>query len=60
MTCAATLRSGASDQALREQITAIWTQRTDRYSEQRTRADQPQQHEGGDVAHRRLAGQRAQ
>ena len=34
----ATLRSGASDQALREQITAIWTMRTDRYSDQRTRA----------------------
>jgi cyclic pyranopterin phosphate synthase len=31
------LRAGASDQALREQIGAIWTQRTDRYSEQRTR-----------------------
>ena len=34
----ATLRSGASDQALREQITAIWTMRTDRYSDRRTRA----------------------
>jgi GTP 3',8-cyclase len=31
------LRAGASDQALREQISAIWTLRTDRYSEQRTR-----------------------
>jgi cyclic pyranopterin phosphate synthase len=31
------LRAGASDQALREQVAAIWTQRTDRYSEQRTR-----------------------
>jgi GTP 3',8-cyclase len=31
------LRAGASDQALRQQISAIWTQRTDRYSEQRTR-----------------------
>ena len=34
----ATLRSGASDEALREQITAIWTMRTDRYSDRRTRA----------------------
>src|SRR5437667_11663239 len=31
------LRAGASDQALREQIGAIWARRTDRYSEQRTR-----------------------
>src|SRR6266516_546191 len=31
------LRAGASDQALREQIAAIWTRRTDRYSERRTR-----------------------
>ncbi len=31
------LRTGASDQALREQVAAIWTRRTDRYSEQRTR-----------------------
>jgi GTP 3',8-cyclase len=31
------LRAGASDQALRGQINAIWTRRTDRYSEQRTR-----------------------
>src|SRR5947207_6162140 len=31
------LRAGSSDQALREQISSIWTQRTDRYSEQRTR-----------------------
>jgi len=31
------LRAGASDQALREQISSIWTRRTDRYSEQRTR-----------------------
>jgi len=31
------LRAGASDQALREQISAIWTGRADRYSEQRTR-----------------------
>ncbi len=31
------LRAGASDQALREQVAAIWTRRTDRYSEQRTR-----------------------
>src|SRR5207248_9254781 len=31
------LRAGSSDQALREQVAAIWTQRTDRYSEQRTR-----------------------
>jgi cyclic pyranopterin phosphate synthase len=31
------LRAGASDQALREQISAIWTRRTDRYSDQRTR-----------------------
>jgi GTP 3',8-cyclase len=31
------LRAGASDQALRDQISAIWTGRTDRYSEQRTR-----------------------
>jgi GTP 3',8-cyclase len=31
------LRAGASDQALRQQISAIWTLRTDRYSERRTR-----------------------
>src|SRR6266849_6568563 len=31
------LRAGASDQALREQVAAIWTRRTDRYSERRTR-----------------------
>src|SRR5947207_5100283 len=31
------LRAGSRDQALREQISAIWTGRTDRYSEQRTR-----------------------
>ncbi len=30
------LRAGASDQALREQISSIWTQRADRYSELRT------------------------
>src|SRR5215469_4422980 len=29
------LRAGASDQALREQVAAIWTRRADRYSEQR-------------------------
>ena len=29
--------AGASDQELRAQIAAIWTRRTDRYSEQRTR-----------------------
>ena len=34
----AMLRGGASDQALREQIAAIWTMRADRYSELRTRA----------------------
>ena len=32
------LRGGASDQALREQVAAIWTRRADRYSELRTRA----------------------
>jgi GTP 3',8-cyclase len=31
------LRAGASDQALREQISSIWGRRADRYSEQRTR-----------------------
>ena len=31
------LRAGASDQALREQVAAIWTRRADRYSELRTR-----------------------
>src|SRR5499427_7480113 len=31
------LRAGASDQVLRQQISSIWTQRADRYSEQRTR-----------------------
>jgi GTP 3',8-cyclase len=31
------LRAGTSDQALREQISSIWTRRADRYSEQRTR-----------------------
>jgi len=34
----AMLRSGVSDQALREQVAAIWTRRADRYSELRTRA----------------------
>ena len=34
----ATLRGGVSDQALREQIAAIWTKRADRYSELRTRS----------------------
>jgi cyclic pyranopterin phosphate synthase len=34
----ATLRGGVSDQALREQIAAIWTMRADRYSALRTRA----------------------
>ena len=32
------LRARASDQALREQVAAIWTRRADRYSELRTRA----------------------
>jgi cyclic pyranopterin phosphate synthase len=36
------LRGGASDQALREQIAAIWARRADRYSEQRTRRTRPQ------------------
>src|SRR6266567_9583927 len=31
------LRAGSSDQALREQVAAIWTRRTDRYSELRAR-----------------------
>ena len=31
------LRAGATDHALREQISVIWTRRGDRYSEQRTR-----------------------
>jgi cyclic pyranopterin phosphate synthase len=31
------LRAGASDQALREHVTALWTRRADRYSELRTR-----------------------
>jgi cyclic pyranopterin phosphate synthase len=31
------LRAGSSDQALREQVAAIWTRRADGYSEQRTR-----------------------
>src|SRR6266536_2008047 len=31
------LRAGASDQALREQISSIWARRADRYSERRTR-----------------------
>jgi cyclic pyranopterin phosphate synthase len=31
------LRAGASDQALRQQISSIWIGRADRYSEQRTR-----------------------
>jgi GTP 3',8-cyclase len=31
------LRAGANDQALREILTTIWSRRTDRYSEQRTR-----------------------
>jgi cyclic pyranopterin phosphate synthase len=36
------LRGGASDQALREQISSIWARRTDRYSEQRTRRTRQQ------------------
>ena len=32
------LRSGATDDELREQIRSIWSQRTDRYSEERTAA----------------------
>src|SRR5215471_2790568 len=36
------LRADATDQALREQIAAIWARRTDRYSEQRTRRTRPQ------------------
>ena len=31
------LRAGASDQALREHVAAIWSRRADRYSERRTR-----------------------
>ena len=31
------LRAGASDEALREHVAAIWTRRADRYSERRTR-----------------------
>src|SRR5437660_5428927 len=31
------LRAGASDQALRQQISSLWARRADRYSEQRTR-----------------------
>jgi cyclic pyranopterin phosphate synthase len=34
----AAVRNGGSDQALREQITATWAMRTDRYSDLRTRA----------------------
>ncbi len=37
------IRAGATDQALHEQISAIWARRTDRYSEQRTRQTWPQQ-----------------
>jgi cyclic pyranopterin phosphate synthase len=36
------LRAGATDQALREQISSIWARRTDRYSEQRTRRTRQQ------------------
>jgi cyclic pyranopterin phosphate synthase len=36
------LRAGVSDEALREQVAAIWTRRADRYSEQRTRRTRPQ------------------
>jgi GTP 3',8-cyclase len=36
------LRAGASDEALRGQIAAIWARRTDRYSEQRTYRTGPQ------------------
>jgi cyclic pyranopterin phosphate synthase len=37
------LRAGTSDQELREQVTAIWTRRADRYSELRTRQTSRQQ-----------------
>lgn len=37
------LRAGASDQALREQVSSIWARRTDRYSEQRARRTQRRQ-----------------
>jgi len=38
------MRAGTSDQALREILTAIWTRRTDRYSEQRTRQTRHTRH----------------
>ena len=49
------LRTGASHDALTEQVRGIWSHRTDRYSELRSEAtDRPAQ--GGDVAHRRIGG----
>jgi cyclic pyranopterin phosphate synthase len=37
----APLRAGASDEALRATIEAVWRRRTDRYSELRTQATEP-------------------
>jgi GTP 3',8-cyclase len=50
------LRAGASDQALREQVAAIWTQRTDRYSEQRTRQTSRTQQQKPKVEMSRIGG----
>ena len=48
------LRSGVDDATLDERIRAIWSRRTDRYSDLRT-AETTGAPEGRDVAHRRLA-----
>jgi GTP 3',8-cyclase len=50
------LRAGSSDQALREQIGSIWTRRTDRYSEQRTRQTGRQQQVKPKVEMSRIGG----
>src|SRR5439155_816724 len=50
------LRSGDSDQALREQVAAIWAQRADRYSELRTRQTGRKQHVTRKVEMSRIGG----
>ena len=50
------LRAGASDQALRELISAIWTRRADRYSEQRTSQTRPTQPPKPKVEMSRIGG----
>jgi len=50
------LRSGDSDQALRERVAAIWARRADRYSELRTRQTGRKQHVTRKVEMSRIGG----